>query len=71
MKNISIEVRERSIVLAALFLVAPFVVGCGGSTANTVSAPPTNVQTPEEMAAQQKAYMESQKEMEQRDKQYR
>ena len=71
MKNISIEMREKSIALLALILVAPLFVGSGGTSPNTVTAPPENVQTPEEMEALKKSYMESQQEMQQRDKQYR
>ncbi len=71
MQNISIGMRKKSIAFVVLFLVAPFLVGCGGSAPNTVSAPPEHVQTPEEMEALKKSYMESQQEMQQRDKQYR
>ena len=50
-------------------LMLAFSVGCGGTAENSVSAPPAAAQTPEEMAAQQKAYAEEQAKMQQRDQQ--
>ncbi|TWU16424.1 hypothetical protein [Allorhodopirellula heiligendammensis] len=44
------------------------ITGCGGSTENSVAAPPANPPTAEEIAAQSQAYAAQEKEMRERDR---